>query len=52
MDRSRFHDPDQLHGAINHPLIHRKQRWITASSAGALLVIALAGLGSTIAGVA
>ncbi|WP_225935998.1 LysE family transporter [Burkholderia contaminans] len=38
--------------AINHPLIHRKQRWITASSAGALLVIALAGLGSTIAGAA
>ena len=37
--------------AINHPLIHRKQRWITASSAGALLVIALAA-GSTIAGAA
>ncbi|RXV65452.1 LysE family translocator [Burkholderia stabilis] len=36
--------------AINHPLIHRKQRWITASSAGALLVIALAGLGGAIAG--
>jgi threonine/homoserine/homoserine lactone efflux protein len=36
--------------AINHPSIHRKQRWISASSALALLVIALAGLGSTIAG--
>ncbi|WP_175865759.1 LysE family translocator [Burkholderia cepacia] len=36
--------------AINHPLIHRKQRWITASSAGALLVIALAGLGGAILG--
>ncbi|MDR0246328.1 MAG: LysE family translocator [Burkholderia sp.] len=30
--------------AINHPLVHRKRRWITASSALALLVIALAGL--------
>ncbi|WGY73373.1 LysE family translocator [Burkholderia cepacia] len=38
--------------AINHPLIHRKQRWITASSALALLVIALAGLAGTIAGAA
>ncbi|CAB3756755.1 threonine transporter RhtB [Burkholderia puraquae] len=38
--------------AINHPLIHRKQRWIAASSAGALLVIALAGLGGAIAGAA
>lgn len=38
--------------AINHPLIQRKQRWITASSAGALLVIALAGLGGAIAGAA
>ncbi|BAX63471.1 LysE family translocator [Burkholderia stabilis] len=36
--------------AINHPLLHRKQRWITASSAGALLVIALAGLGGAMAG--
>ncbi|ALX17179.1 threonine transporter RhtB [Burkholderia cepacia JBK9] len=36
--------------AINHPSIHRKQRWISASSALALLAIALAGLGSTIAG--
>ncbi|MBY4710545.1 LysE family translocator [Burkholderia cepacia] len=36
--------------AINHPLIHRKQRWITVSAAGALLVIALAGLGGAIAG--
>ncbi|MBR8433750.1 LysE family translocator [Burkholderia cenocepacia] len=38
--------------AINHPAIHRKQRWISASSALALLAIALAGLGSTIAGAA
>ncbi|WP_322080791.1 LysE family translocator [Burkholderia sp. BCC1972] len=38
--------------AINHPLIHGKQRWITASSALALLVIALAGIGSTIASAA
>jgi len=38
--------------AINHPAIHRKQRWIVASSALALLAIALAGLGGTIAGVA
>ncbi|MBN3830800.1 LysE family translocator [Burkholderia sp. Ac-20344] len=38
--------------AINHPLIHRKQRWIAASSAGALLVIALAGLAGAIAGAA
>lgn len=38
--------------AINHPAIHRKQRWISASSALALLAIALAGLGGTIAGVA
>ncbi|WP_321791700.1 LysE family translocator [Burkholderia pyrrocinia] len=38
--------------AINHPLIQRKQRWITASSAGALLVIALAGLGGAMAGTA
>lgn len=38
--------------AINHPAIHRKQRWISASSALALLAIALAGLGSTIASVA
>ncbi|WP_322085401.1 LysE family translocator [Burkholderia sp. BCC1999] len=38
--------------AINHPLIHRKQRWITASSALALLVIALVGLAGTIAGAA
>ncbi|QTO22998.1 LysE family translocator [Burkholderia seminalis] len=35
--------------AINHPLLHRKQRWITAASAFALLVIALAGLAGTIA---
>ncbi|KFG92677.1 threonine transporter RhtB [Burkholderia paludis] len=34
--------------AINHPLIQRKQRWIVASSALALLAIALAGLGSAI----
>ncbi|MBR8071576.1 LysE family translocator [Burkholderia cenocepacia] len=38
--------------AINHPAIHRKQRWIVPSSALALLAIALAGLGGTIAGVA
>ncbi|PHP85000.1 MULTISPECIES: LysE family translocator [Burkholderia] len=38
--------------AINHPAMHRKQRWISASSALALLAIALAGLGSTIAGAA
>ncbi|AOK20500.1 threonine transporter RhtB [Burkholderia cepacia] len=38
--------------AINHPLIHGKQRWITASSAGALLVIALAGFVGGIGGVA
>ncbi|MDN7587712.1 LysE family translocator [Burkholderia seminalis] len=35
--------------AINHPLLHRKQRWITAGSAFALLAIALAGLAGTIA---
>nr|WP_232453677.1 LysE family translocator [Burkholderia ubonensis] len=38
--------------AVNHPLIHRKQRWITASSAGVLLVIALAGFVGGIGGVA
>ncbi|KVH08924.1 MULTISPECIES: LysE family translocator [Burkholderia] len=38
--------------AINHPAMHRKQRWISASSALALLAIALAGLGSMIAGAA
>ncbi|MFA8394004.1 LysE family translocator [Burkholderia ubonensis] len=38
--------------AVNHPLIHRKQRWITASSAGVLLVIALAGVVGGIGGVA
>ncbi|WP_175824326.1 LysE family translocator [Burkholderia sp. BCC0419] len=38
--------------AINHPAIHRKQRWVVASSALALLAIALAGLGSTLAGAA
>ncbi|MFB5149955.1 LysE family translocator [Burkholderia orbicola] len=38
--------------AINHLAIHWKQRWIVASSALALLAIALAGLGGTIAGVA
>ncbi|NTZ88025.1 LysE family translocator [Burkholderia metallica] len=38
--------------AINHPAIHRKQRWIVASSALALLMIAVAGLGSAIAGAA
>jgi threonine/homoserine/homoserine lactone efflux protein len=34
--------------AARHPLIHRRQRWICASSAGFLLVLAIAGLAGAV----
>jgi threonine/homoserine/homoserine lactone efflux protein len=36
--------------AVRHPLMHRKQRWISASSAGFLLLIAIAGLADAMRG--
>ena len=36
--------------ACRHPMIQSRQRWITASSAGFLLVLAIAGLAGTVSG--